>query len=189
MKNKVQVTIEGKTFSLAGEESEIYIKQVANYINDKFSEIRKREEAKGVSSNMISVLTAINIADDYFKEMEKNVVLMELNEQLKLSQNLSLSEEQIKNLEDNVKSLQSENDDLRVLKENLEKEIIGVKAEKSALERELEKLRTEKSNLLGNIEVLKAEKSKSFKDIETLKNENENYKKELSKSNDINSSL
>ena len=88
MKNKVQVTIEGKTFSLAGEESEIYIKQVANYINDKFSEIRKREEAKGVSSNMISVLTAINIADDYFKEMEKNVVLMGLKEQFKFSQNL-----------------------------------------------------------------------------------------------------
>ena len=57
MKNKVQVTIEGKTFTISGEESELYIKKVADYINSKFSDIKKKEEPKGVGMQMISILT------------------------------------------------------------------------------------------------------------------------------------
>lgn len=74
--NRVQVIIEGRPVKLVGVESEEYIKMVADYVNARFLEIKKSTETGGATSgSMVSILTAINIADDYFKEKDKTAPL------------------------------------------------------------------------------------------------------------------
>ncbi len=68
MKNRVKISIDGKSFTLVGEESEEHMRQVAAYIDGKMTEIREKAVAVTLDSSLAYVLTSINVADDYFKE-------------------------------------------------------------------------------------------------------------------------
>ena len=70
-KNHVQVMIEGKLMTLVGTESPEYMKSVAEYIEEKNKEIRSGENGRKMNVAMASILTSINVADDYFKEKSK----------------------------------------------------------------------------------------------------------------------
>lgn len=67
-KNKVEVRICGKDYTVVGKESNEYIQKVALYIDKKMEEVTKSNSK--LSTSMAAVLTAINVADDYFKNME-----------------------------------------------------------------------------------------------------------------------
>lgn len=71
MKNRVETKIDGKTFMLVGEETEYHLQHVAEYIDEKVREVRKKAAAVKVDSNMAYILAAINVVDDLFKEKEK----------------------------------------------------------------------------------------------------------------------
>ena len=68
MKNRVKISIDGKRFTLVGEETEEHMRQVAEYIDQKMTEIRQKAVAVTLDSSLAYVLTSINVADDYFKE-------------------------------------------------------------------------------------------------------------------------
>ena len=68
MKNRVKISIDGKSFTLVGEESEEHMRQVASYIDEKMAEVREKAVAVTMDSSLAYVLTSINVADDYFKE-------------------------------------------------------------------------------------------------------------------------
>lgn len=68
MKNRVKISIDGKGFTLVGEESEEHMRQVASYIDEKMTEVREKAVAVTLDSSLAYVLTALNVADDYFKE-------------------------------------------------------------------------------------------------------------------------
>ena len=68
MKNRVKISIDGKSFTLVGEETEEHMRQVATYIDQKMAEIRQKAIAVTLDSSLAYVLTSINVADDYFKE-------------------------------------------------------------------------------------------------------------------------
>ena len=68
MKNRVKISIDGKSFTLGGEETEEHMRQVAEYIDQKMMEIRQKAVAVTLDSSLAYVLTSINVADDYFKE-------------------------------------------------------------------------------------------------------------------------
>ena len=68
MKNRVKISIDGKSFTLVGEETEEHMRQVAAYIDQKMTEIRQKAVAVTLDSSLAYVLTSINVADDYFKE-------------------------------------------------------------------------------------------------------------------------
>ena len=68
MKNRVKISIDGKSFTLVGEETEEHMRQVAEYIDFKMMEIRQKAVAVTLDSSLAYVLTSINVADDYFKE-------------------------------------------------------------------------------------------------------------------------
>ena len=68
MKNRVKISIDGKRFTLVGEETEEHMRQVATYIDHKMTEIRQKAVAVTLDSSLAYVLTSINVADDYFKE-------------------------------------------------------------------------------------------------------------------------
>lgn len=72
-KNKVAVRICGKDYALMGVESDEYIQKVGLYIDKKMSEIMRTNNK--LSTSMAAVLTAINVADDFFKAHENEIAL------------------------------------------------------------------------------------------------------------------
>ena len=62
------VLIDGRTYTIAGFESDEYLQQVATYINRKLGEFKKSKEYMRLDLDTRNALLAINIADDYFKE-------------------------------------------------------------------------------------------------------------------------
>ncbi len=72
-KNKVNVRIAGKDYTLVGTESDEYIQKVGLYIDKKMNEIMKANSR--LSTSMAAVLTAINVADDFFKSYENESAL------------------------------------------------------------------------------------------------------------------
>lgn len=67
-KNKVSLKIAGKEYTIIGTDSEEYIHKIGNYIDKRLSEVM-RTSVK-LNNAMASVLTAINVADDFFKARE-----------------------------------------------------------------------------------------------------------------------
>lgn len=68
MKNRVKISVDGKSFTLVGEETEEHMRQVAAYIDAKIAEVRENAVAVTLDSSLAYVLASINVADDYFKE-------------------------------------------------------------------------------------------------------------------------
>ena len=124
-RNKVSLRVCGRTVTLAGNESVEYITKVANYIDQKAAELRKSPNSKNLSPQMISVLTSINIADDYYKQIE-------INEQLKASMPEGYEESANKAL-----FTQDMIDDYKIEIERLRKELQLSKQKQAELEGKL----------------------------------------------------
>lgn len=75
MRNRIKISVDGKSFTLVGEETELHMKAVAAYIDDKIGQIRNSAVAVKMDTSLAYVLTALNVADDYFKEKEKKAEL------------------------------------------------------------------------------------------------------------------
>lgn len=76
-KNKAEVLIAGKIYTLSGYESEEYLQKVASYINNKISEFNKIDGFKRQSKETKNILLDLNIADDYFKAKRQVEVVEE----------------------------------------------------------------------------------------------------------------
>lgn len=76
-KNKVTVKIMDRDYTLISEDSREYMQRVANYVDDKMRETSNGN--KKLSTSMVAVLTALNIADELYKvlaekeELEKRI--------------------------------------------------------------------------------------------------------------------
>ena len=66
-KNKTQVIIAGKIYTLSGYESEEYLQRVAAYLNAKISEFKSADGYSRMSPEMRGILLNLNTADDDFK--------------------------------------------------------------------------------------------------------------------------
>ena len=66
-KNRTEVLIDGKIYTMSGYESEEYLQRVAAYLNNKISEIKNLEGYHRLSSDLQAILLNLNTADDYFK--------------------------------------------------------------------------------------------------------------------------
>jgi cell division protein ZapA len=78
--NKVTVKIYGQEYTIAGDTPREHIMKVADYVSTKMHEIAKALPGGSVSS--LAVLSAVNVADDYFTAMEKLSGMRLQNEQL-----------------------------------------------------------------------------------------------------------
>ena len=97
MQNRVTVTVGGLKYTLLATEGEDYVHRVAAYVNEKLKETGR---AGGISQMDCAVLTAINIADDRFKEQEASENLRRqikelLEENSRLKAELSESKREI----------------------------------------------------------------------------------------------
>ena len=89
MQNRVTVTVGGLKYTLLAAEGEDYVHRVADYVNDK---LKATTGQGGISQMDSAVLTAINIADDRFKEQEASENLRRQIKEL-LEENARLKQE------------------------------------------------------------------------------------------------
>lgn len=109
-KNKVVIRIAGKDYTLVGVESDEYIQKVGLYIDKKMNEILIRNNR--LSTSLAAVLTAINVADDFFKTRENEVLIR--NEKETMQEELErLRKENLQLKEDNT-GLNKKNTSLQV---------------------------------------------------------------------------
>ncbi len=67
MKNRVTVTIAGREYTMVAAEDEAYVRRCAAHVD-----ARLRETAGGrLSQADAAILTAMNIADEYFRSLEE----------------------------------------------------------------------------------------------------------------------
>ena len=126
-KNKVEIKIAGKDYTVVGAESEEYIQRVGLYIDRKMVEIM-RVNSK-LSTSMAAVLAAINVADDYFKSHESET-----------------------NLKKELKKLTEENEALKGEKKRLTDENAAIGSTNTSLQLELAKREAELREVRNSIE-------------------------------------
>jgi cell division protein ZapA len=75
-KNTTKVEIFGQTYTVKGDADSSYISELACYVDDQMREVAKKHPHS--SSNKVSILAALNIANEVFKlkEKEKNTNLL-----------------------------------------------------------------------------------------------------------------
>ncbi len=74
----IKVYILGQEYLVKSEEGEDYVRKVASYVNEQIENII--ETTKTVTTFKVAILAAMRIADEYFKEMEKNKRLVDFVE-------------------------------------------------------------------------------------------------------------
>lgn len=109
-KNKVDVRIAGKDYTLVGVESEEYIQKIGLYVDKKINEII-RVNSK-LSTSMAAVLTAINVADDFFKTHSNETALK--NELKKLQEELAQLRGEVQHLSNENTLLKNKNTDMHI---------------------------------------------------------------------------
>ena len=118
-KNKTEVLIAGKIFTLSGYESEEYLQKVATYINNKIAEFKKLDGYNHQTKENKSILLELNIADDYFKA-KKQVEMVELYD---LKHELINAQIQLENQEKDLEASRKENTELQ-------KEVVRLQTER-----------------------------------------------------------
>ena len=112
-KNKVQVLIGGKIYTLSGYESEEYLQKVGTYLNSKIMEIRTLEGYSRMTPDMRNLLLNLNTADDYFK----------LKRQAdQMSEQLSVKDRELYRLKQEIVDLELRRDTLEQALKELQEE-------------------------------------------------------------------
>lgn len=105
MKNRVTVTIAGQEYTLVATEEQGYVEKVAQHVDAQVKEVLADSKASQLDA---AILTAVNIADAYFKEVEASENLRRqlkeyLEEATKLKMELSESKREIFKLQNQKK--------------------------------------------------------------------------------------
>lgn len=130
-KNKTQVIIAGKIYTLSGYESEEYLQRVAAYLNSKITEFRNMDGYHRLAPDMRGIMLNLNTADDYFK-MKKKVEDLE--------RDLSEKDREIYELRHELITAQ-------IRLENSEKEIASLEERSISQQKEIVQLETQVKNL------------------------------------------
>lgn len=107
----VTIRIAGKEYHIVGTEAEEYIQKIGHYVDKKMSTMMEAGE-NNLSTVMASVLTSVNIADDYFKERDKaNLQKGKMNE---LEKKLRDAQNKINTLEQKNTRLLEQTSDMKL---------------------------------------------------------------------------
>ena len=74
MKRSVEVTIDGKPIAFKSDGEQEYLDGLANFVEERYLEVRTTRVGNAYSQ---AVLAALNIADELFKEKERNQKLQD----------------------------------------------------------------------------------------------------------------
>ena len=127
-KNKTEVLIAGKIFTLSGYESEEYLQKVATYINNKIAEFKKLDGYNHQTKENKSILLELNIAEDYFKAKKQ----------------VEMVEEELSEKDKELYDLKHELINAQIQLENQEKDLEASRKENTELQKEVVRLQTER---------------------------------------------
>ena len=91
MKRSMNVEILGQSFTISSDAEEGYILRVADYVNDKMQELSRA--SKPAAKSNVAMLTALNIADEYYRLKEAHETMLKRINQLSKQLSVKLSEE------------------------------------------------------------------------------------------------
>ena len=183
--NKVNVKIYGQEYVIAGDKPREEIIQVAAHVDMKMQEIGEAAKSLGASPSNIAVLSAVNIASEYFEVLEEIEELKRLNLQLdKDAQHyVQLWDESKKNYMDYKEETQA----IVVQRDDLLNEIRKKEAEAQQLH---EAVNNARQQAQSSMEEVVREVEDKCKELENsffdLQMENLQLKKELEKYKNIN---
>lgn len=126
-KNRAEVLIDGKIYTLSGYESEEYLQKVATYINNKLAEFKKLEGYSRQSRENKSMLLELNIADDYFKAKKQ----------------VEMVEEELAEKDRELYDLKHELIGVQIKLETAEKSVSDLQKESTELQKKIVRLETE----------------------------------------------
>ena len=124
----MELRIGGKDYTIVGSEPEEHIQRVGLYIDKKMCEIMKMNNK--LSTSMVAVLTALNVADEYFKLRDS---------ELNLRKELKRLHEQVESLKADNQRLMQENSALNGINTELKLELAKREAELGEVRNSLEK--------------------------------------------------
>lgn len=179
MSNRVTVNIFGQEYTISGDESQDRMIQVASWVDNKMREI---EEATGnaLPSSSMAVLSAVNIANEYFACKDELEETRKIAEQLEgdTQHYIQLWDEAKKNFleykEENA-AIQKQKEQLTAKLQAKEKEVEKIIQGQGSIQEEIQK----------GIQTKLAEAEARYKDLENnffdLQMENIRIKSELEK--------
>ncbi len=126
-KNRTEVLIDGKIYTLSGYESEEYLQKVATYINSKLVEFKKIDGYSRQSRENKSMLLELNIADDYFKAKKQ----------------VEMVEEELEEKDRELYDLKHELIRVQIQMEAAEKSMADLQKESAELQKKIVRLETE----------------------------------------------
>ena len=134
-KNKTEVLIDGKIYTMSGYESEEYLQRVATYLNNKISEIKSMDGYHRLSSDLQAILLNLNTADDYFKVKKpadnlENELAEKDKELYEIKHELISEQIKLESTERALASLQEEANDYQKRIVQLETQLEGMKSRK-----------------------------------------------------------
>ena len=69
MQKPIEVTILGQKFVIKSDSDENYVREVASFVDQKMNDVLQK--TKSVSNLNVAILSAMNIADEYFSYKRK----------------------------------------------------------------------------------------------------------------------
>ena len=163
-KTKLQVVIAGEVVVLSGEESPEYIQRLARYIDKKMFELGRMKKVVSFNSFAKTLLIAINIADDLFKEIDTNENIR--LEFAKLQTDHSLLRDEFDLLKSSARVANQKLEEQLNANAKLYKELGTLKAQAAEFE-------SQKSALSADYNALKEEHQASLVEIDGLQKANE----------------
>ncbi|MFA5527125.1 MAG: cell division protein ZapA [Peptostreptococcales bacterium] len=179
-KLKVNVRIYGQDYRIAGDASKEYMLSLASYVDAKMNEIA--DKGKQHNAQMLAVLSAINITDEYFKTGQElkntrvkldrySVELKNKDNNLRELKNSYLQYKQDKERDVNeINTIKYELEDKVQQNQSLQSEIDGHNSKYESLKKELDKLKEELSFYMSEAE----EKEREIQELMKSKQEIEN---------------
>ena len=131
VKNTTQVLIGGKIVTLSGYESEEYLQKVANYMNNKLTELGQIPGYNRQTLETRHTLLGLNIADDYFKAKRQAEMYEE---------ELEAKDMEMYDLKHDLINGQVELDKVKKIVHDKDGEILELQKKAEELEKELEEL-------------------------------------------------
>ena len=137
-KNYAEVLIDGKIYTLGGTEDEHYLQRVASYINEKTAQLKRQEGFTRQSEEYQAVMISLNIADDYFKAIDRAAVSERQRDEME-KESYGLKHELVTTqmrLENAAKELNEKKTELDILKKDMAKaqeELMKLKAVQAAV--------------------------------------------------------
>lgn len=177
-KNKVNVYIGGRNFTVVGNETEEYVKSIAAYVNDKIKEVQKKNDR--LDDSMAQVLATFNIADEYHRiYSELNELKSEIKEPIEkyeeMMEMLNKANMRIEDLENQCNLYKDELLETKMNSENTNRTLKKYKQSSDLKEEELKENQRTIKNLqdkLFNSQIELVDKKKELEEV--LKHFNEN---------------